>query len=259
MSLTPTREVERTSIRLPSPSGAHANHDVVGEAEPEGAIARLDPAGLGRLGNDLPALLLGGRERRVERLRRRGRDLERQDVGVGLGLLRGDRRAAIVGRVGGIRAQRQDRLEGRRVGRVGRDVVDRRHRARGVQPGRRQADRDQPDRKPGERAEHAAPPAAEAGEREAERRDDRAGDGAKDRVAQDHEAGAEGPQAEAVAGAGYRQRERREQGERQPERGDRGREAGLSAGRPPRSASSASYSRSVRGPKVSKVGAACSR
>ena len=147
-SPTPTRETERTSIRLPASVGADPDHDVVGEAEPEGPIGRLDPAAAGVLGDDLPSPAPGAAASAASNaaLRRRPRPVERRDVGIGLALLRRDRRR---------RRSRRDSAHRRAAAGSPRTPADPSGSvvmswiggtdARGVQLARRHADRDQAD------------------------------------------------------------------------------------------------------------------
>ena len=80
-SLRPTRELERTSMRLPAAGSSDAHHDVILEAEPERRRDRLDaPRALIRA-DDLPAERLRRLSRARECLRGRQRQLERRRSG----------------------------------------------------------------------------------------------------------------------------------------------------------------------------------
>ena len=95
---------------------------------PPPRCGRRAAAGLRRARiDDAPFALGDDRDRGVVGLlRRRVGDDQRLDVGIGRALLLGGVEAGIGDRVGVARAQPRDRLEARRIDRIGGDVVDRR-------------------------------------------------------------------------------------------------------------------------------------
>ena len=127
-----------------------------------------------------PAHRLHRRQRAVKRLRRRRLDHRRSQIRIRVSL-RGCDGEVVVGRVGRIRTQRQDGHEPGRIGRVGRDVVDRRQTAGGHDLECRQPDGDHADRQPARPDRHAPPPSASARTDDADTGDE-GRDGARQRA-----------------------------------------------------------------------------
>ncbi len=126
-SLRPTRETERTSIRLPWPAAAmrmtmsslNPNQKVV-------SVASIRPS------PGFELTIVHPMSRAVRRACSKAWGGEqgkhcRSQVRVGGFLLCGDLRSPVIGRVGRILPEGKDGDKNRRVLRVGRDVVNRRH------------------------------------------------------------------------------------------------------------------------------------
>ena len=216
----PSREAERTSTRLADAERRDADHDVVPEAEERRGGGRLDAQRRGVGGDDLPAQPARRLEAALERDRRVRAERERQDVGIGAALQRGDRLAA-VGEAVGRRAPQRPRARRTAAGTpvsVLMSWIGGRLRAwPSIAHGR-------PKAAPPAAMPSSAPSSAPSARRRtahaaAARQAERAREPRPGRAAQQREAEAVVPQAEAVAQARGERGERRQQGEGEGEGG----------------------------------------
>src|SRR5437879_13457298 len=103
----------------------HTNHNVIFKAEPWSRSGRLDTALVLITVHDLPPHFPGRLQGFGEHfLRRRVQD-RWPEIGIGLLLLGSHLWATVLGGIGRIPPQRQDRHKSRRVLRIGRDVMNR--------------------------------------------------------------------------------------------------------------------------------------
>lgn len=104
----------------------HTHHNVIFKTKPERRIGRLDASLVLIAVHDLPPHRTGLFQGFGERFRLRRDQEKRTEIGIGLLLLCGHLWTTVLDGIGHISPQRQDRHKGRRVLRIGCDVMDRR-------------------------------------------------------------------------------------------------------------------------------------